>query len=150
MLCMIGLLSKKALVNRHWSLGRMEKSHASGGDLCLCSRVSQAVAVAGFPVPRLWGCTHPAACLSLLPVLPSRRVGARNKATGGARLVSLESDKRFLAQADKTGLHRVRLAYDHMVCYPDSKNAAGLDQAARDVAILLAGGRVAGGGVMRR
>ena len=37
---------------------------------------------------------------SLLPVLPPRRVGARNKATGGARLVSLESDKRFLAQAD--------------------------------------------------
>ena len=64
---------------------------------------------------------------SLLPVLPPRRVGARNKATGGAWLVSLESDKRFLAQADIAGGLGAGASDDDMVNDADADDFRGLD-----------------------
>ena len=65
-------------------------------------------------------------------------------AHGRARC-SFKSDKVLFTERDKAGGHVGRSAAYHMVNDADAENLRGFDQAAGDVAILLAGGRVAGG-----
>ena len=64
-------------------------------------------------------------------------------AHGRARC-SFKSDKVLFAQADISGAVGVGFAEDHMVGHADSEDSTGVYQSAGDVAILLAGGCLAG------
>ena len=64
--------------------------------------------------------------------------------------VSIEGDKVLFTERDKAGGVLAGPAAYHMVDDADAQNLRGFDQAAGDVAILLAGGRVAGRVVMRQ
>ena len=68
----------------------------------------------------------------------------------GGRWGSFKSDKVLFTERDKAGGHVGRSAAYHMVNDADAENLRGFDQSAGDVAILLAGGRVAGGVIVRQ